>query len=125
MKCGTYNLLLVLAATFASTGNALTVSEGKAIGAKAIASMTETLASGSMTKMADELFADELEWIWSGPQNGKGKKEALVEEFAGSWGAMVSAFNPATPYIVVDTPVGCRCLHAPTIYLLALRPPPP
>ena len=99
-----FSLALLALAGSLTYSNALTVAEGKAIGSKLLTSMTNTLASGSMQKMADDMFADEIEWIWSGPQVGKGSKEDLVKEFAGSWGAMVSAFNPTHhPYIVVDT----------------------
>merc|ERR1719181_81133 len=95
--------LFALAASLTSS-SALTVAEGRAIGNKIMTSMTSTVSSGSMQAMADDMFADEMEWMWSGPQVGKGTKEDLVKEFAGSWGAMVSAFSPGLqPYIVVDT----------------------
>lgn len=96
--------LLALAASVLPA-ESLTASEGEAFGKSILSAMTKTLATGSMEKMADEYFADEIEWIWSGPQVGKGHKSKLVAEFAGSWGAMVSAFNPApSTMTIVDTP---------------------
>ena len=95
-------LLLGAAVKFA---DAVTPEQGNAIARSMNSLMTKTLASGSMAKMADELFADEIEWVWSGPQEGKGKKEAFVAEFANTWGAIVSAFLPASLVHTVTDPV--------------------
>ena len=84
-----------------SAASALTTAQGTDVAHKFTDAMTETLASGSMAKMSEELFSDEVEWSWAGGQAGKGPKADLVKEFAGSWGAMVSAFLPATHYMVV------------------------
>ena len=67
--------------------------------------MSETLAKGSMKDMAEELFAEEIEWRWAGGQNGKGPPSALVEEFRNTWGTMVSAYLPSIHHISVDTNV--------------------
>eukprot|EP00940_MAST-03C_sp_MAST-3C-sp2_P002501 g2501.t1 len=83
----------------------ITVSQGEAFGQRAIQAMSETLAKGSMKDMAQELFAEEIEWRWAGGQNGKGSPSALVEEFGNTWGAMVSAFLPSIHHISVDTNV--------------------
>ena len=67
--------------------------------------MTETLATGSMEKMAKAHFASEIAWDWSGPQTGSGKPADLVAEFGATWGSMVSAFQASTngKYVIVDT----------------------
>ena len=65
--------------------------------------MTETMASGSMAKMAKKYFAPTIEWDWSGPQTGSGSPDDLVKEFAATWGSMVSVFHPSDPFVVLDS----------------------
>ena len=60
------------------------------------------MAISDMGPMADKMFADTIEWDWTGPQKGKGTKEALVKEFADTWGSMVSSFTPGDVIITVD-----------------------
>lgn len=52
------------------------------------------ISINDMTPMSEKMFADEIEWNWTGPQTGKGKKEELVEEFSMTWGSLVSSFMP-------------------------------
>ncbi|KAH8095887.1 amino acid transmembrane transporter [Aureococcus anophagefferens] len=70
---------------------------------KRAAAMTETMASGSMAKMAKKYFAPTIEWDWSGPQTGSGSPDDLVKEFAATWGSMVSVFHPSDPFVVLDS----------------------
>ena len=97
-------IILVAVLALACTANAkqMTKEEGNQLGNTFLTAMKNTLASGSMQKMADQLFDTNIEYDWSGPQTGKGKS-ALVKDFAGTWGAMVSAFLPGTAYTVTDT----------------------
>ena len=60
------------------------------------------MAISDMGPMADKMFADTIEWDWTGPQKGKGTKEALVKEMADTWGSMVSSFTPGDVIITVD-----------------------
>ena len=97
-------LILVAVLALACTANAkqMTKEEGNQLANTFLDAMRNTLASGSMQKMADQLFDKQIEYEWSGPQTGKGSA-ALVKDFAGTWGAMVANFLPGTPYTITDT----------------------
>merc|ERR1719164_194094 len=98
-----FALLLVLFSSVASSVSAITTTEGTALANAVMTSMHSTLHIGDMKPMADELFADQVAWNWSGPQNGKGTRNDFVQEFANTWGGMVSAFLPGTVSAVTDT----------------------
>lgn len=81
----------------------LTRQEGHEIATKMLSTMSNTLETGSMAAQADEMFAEELEWNWSGPQTGKGPKADLVKEMDAGWARTVSAFLTSSPFVVTDT----------------------
>lgn len=53
-----------------------------------------------------DLFADEVEWVFSGDMKGKGSKADYFETLKKSWGALVSKFDYNVRGATVDTVAG-------------------
>ena len=69
--------LLLLLASFPSS-SALTVTEGRAVGARLLSRMTEGFAMNSIETLADELIADEIEYAYCLPHTPPSASLALT-----------------------------------------------
>ena len=97
------NFAIFLFLALLAPATALTVPEGEKVAETLIGHFVKTLGNDlSMKVMADDLFATDIEYVWSGNQSGKGA-DTLVSDFDGSWGSMVDDFMPSNLNVVTDT----------------------
>lgn len=108
---------------FAGTVSGLTRDEGVTFSNDFLKEFENQIAINDMGPMSEKMFADEIEWDWTGPQNGKGTKEELVAEFANTWGALVSSFMPGyySSHVVVDPEAGVVAINFDTTINLNLH----
>lgn len=87
----------------------LTVEEGRRIGTSFMDTLQSGFASNDFSAQY-AMFADHVDWDWSGGVVGSGSRQDYYDTLARTWQPLVSSFQPSDLMIVTDTDQGIIAL---------------